>query len=101
MLVIAGGRVLSPHSPRGEARNIVVDGDTIVDLVAPGAVTNRNAAVLDARRRLIIPGLINAHTHSHGGLSKGVGACGASTSCSTRRRGSAAAATPRTSISPR
>jgi 5-methylthioadenosine/S-adenosylhomocysteine deaminase len=73
MLVIAGGRVLSPHSPRGEARDIVVDGDTIVDLVAPGAVTNRNAEVLDARRRLIIPGLINAHTHSHGGLSKGVG----------------------------
>jgi dihydroorotase-like cyclic amidohydrolase len=55
MLVIAGGRVLSPHSPRGEARDIIVDGDTIVDLVAPGAVTNRNAEVLDARRRLIIP----------------------------------------------
>jgi 5-methylthioadenosine/S-adenosylhomocysteine deaminase len=34
---------------------------------------NANAEVIDASRRLIIPGLINAHTHSHGGLSKGVG----------------------------
>ncbi len=73
MRVIAGGRVLSPTSPRGEARDIVIDGDAIVDIVAPGSVANENADVLDASRRLIIPGLINAHTHSHGGLSKGVG----------------------------
>ena len=30
-----------------------------------------NAERLEAARRLIIPGLINSHTHSHGGLSKG------------------------------
>jgi len=71
--VIAGGRVLSPTSPRGEARDIVIDGDIIADIVAPGSVASENADVLDASRRLIIPGLINAHTHSHGGLSKGAG----------------------------
>lgn len=71
--VVTGGRILSDASPRGEARDIVVEGDTIVDLVAPGAVTDVNAERLDANRRLIIPGLVNAHTHSHGGLSKGLG----------------------------
>jgi len=73
MLVIAGGLVHSVSASRGEPRDIVVEGDVIVDIVAPGAVRNANAEVIDASRRLIIPGLINAHTHSHGGLSKGVG----------------------------
>ena len=73
MLVITGGLVHSVSTARGEPRDIVVEGDVIADIVAPGAVRNANAEVIDASRRLIIPGLINAHTHSHGGLSKGVG----------------------------
>jgi len=72
-LVVTGGQILSATSPRGEARDIVIDGDTIVDLVMPGSVRDDNAERLDASRRLIIPGLINSHTHSHGGLSKGIG----------------------------
>ena len=72
-LVVTGGRLLSATSPRGEARDIVIEGDTIVDLVAPGSVHDEHAERLDAARRLIIPGLINSHTHSHGGLSKGIG----------------------------
>ena len=73
MLVITGGLVHSVASPHGEPRDIVVEGDTIVDIVPRGAVGDANAEVIDASRRLIIPGLINGHTHSHGGLSKGVG----------------------------
>ncbi len=73
MLVISNGLVHSTRSARGELRDIVVEGDTIVDIVAPGAVTNASAEILDASRRLVIPGLVNGHTHSHGGLSKGVG----------------------------
>jgi guanine deaminase len=73
MLVITGGLVHSVAAPHGEPRDIVVEGDTIVDIVPGGAVRNANAEVIDASRRLIIPGLINGHTHSHGGLSKGVG----------------------------
>src|SRR5215467_10042874 len=72
-LVLTGGRVLSPAGPRGEERDIVIEDDTIVDLVPAGTVRDENAKQLDASRKLIIPGLINAHTHSHGGLSKGIG----------------------------
>src|SRR5262245_4499704 len=74
-LVVTGGRILSPAGPRGEERDVVIERDTIVDLVPPGTVRDENAERLDAARRLIIPGLINAHTHSHGGLSKGIGDC--------------------------
>src|SRR3974390_3542495 len=42
-LVVTGGRVLSSGSPRGEARDIVVEGDSIADLVAPGTVRDENA----------------------------------------------------------
>lgn len=71
MLVISGGLVLV--AGRFERRDIVIERDSIADVTAPGAVANANAQVLDARRHLVIPGLVNAHTHSHGGLSKGVG----------------------------
>ena len=73
VLVITGGRVISDASPLGEEHDIVVEDDTILDIVPRRSVTDENAEVLDATRRLIIPGLINAHTHSHGGLSKGMG----------------------------
>jgi 5-methylthioadenosine/S-adenosylhomocysteine deaminase len=73
MLVISGGLVHSVAAARGEPRDIVIEGDVIADIVAPGAVKDANAEVLDATRRLVIPGLVNAHTHSHGGLSKGAG----------------------------
>jgi 5-methylthioadenosine/S-adenosylhomocysteine deaminase len=72
MLVITGGLVHSVTAARGEPRDIVIEGDVIADIVPPGTMRNANAEVIDADRRLIIPGLINAHTHSHGGLSKGV-----------------------------
>ena len=61
MLVITGGLVHSVSAARGEQRDIVVEDDVIADIVAPGAVRNANAKVIDASRRLIIPGLINAH----------------------------------------
>jgi hypothetical protein len=40
MLVIAGGLVHLVSTARGEPRDIVVEGDVIADIVAPGAVRN-------------------------------------------------------------
>jgi hypothetical protein len=48
ILVVTGGRILSAISPRGEERDIVIEGDTIVDLVAPGSVHDNNAERLIA-----------------------------------------------------
>src|ERR1700716_2355606 len=70
-VVITGGIVLVSGEAGAGLADIVMDGDRIVDIVAPGSA--QAAWVLDAAGRLIIPGLINAHTHGQGGLAKGVG----------------------------
>lgn len=68
-IVITGGIVLA--QAEASPADIVLQGDTIADIVPPGTATA--ARQLDASNRFIIPGLINAHTHGHGGLSKGIG----------------------------
>jgi 5-methylthioadenosine/S-adenosylhomocysteine deaminase len=67
--VITGGLVLAGFT--AAPADLVLRGDTILDIAPPGSVTD--AKRIDAAQRLIIPGLINAHTHAHGALSKGVG----------------------------
>ncbi len=69
-LVVAGGLVLLP-SFEAEARDLVIEGGTIVDVVAPGAGP-ADAARIDARDRAVVPGLVNAHVHGHGTLAKGL-----------------------------
>jgi 5-methylthioadenosine/S-adenosylhomocysteine deaminase len=69
-LVIEGGLVLTP-SYEAEARDIVIEGDTIVELVSPGSGP-ADARRIDARDRAIMPGLINGHVHGHGTLAKGM-----------------------------
>jgi cytosine/adenosine deaminase-related metal-dependent hydrolase len=71
MILIQGGRVASAGTWNGEFRDILIEGDRIADVTAPGNVT-REAETIDASRMLIIPGLVNAHTHAHGNLAKGV-----------------------------
>jgi 5-methylthioadenosine/S-adenosylhomocysteine deaminase len=70
-IIITGGMVLAAGETGARAADIVLDGDRIGDIVAPGSA--QAARTIDATSRLIIPGLVNAHTHGHGGLAKGVG----------------------------
>jgi guanine deaminase len=68
--IITGGLVLLDGETA--ARDIVLRGDSIAAIVPPGSATG-DAERIDASGRLIMPGLINAHTHGHGGLGKGIG----------------------------
>jgi 5-methylthioadenosine/S-adenosylhomocysteine deaminase len=71
--IVRGGRVLDIAAGTAEPADILIDGDTIREIAAPGSPAPEGAAEIDAARRLIHPGLVNAHTHSHGNLGKGMG----------------------------
>jgi 5-methylthioadenosine/S-adenosylhomocysteine deaminase len=70
--VTRGGRVLSLPAHRGEAADVLLEGDTIRAVGPPGLAAPAEAEVIDARDRLLMPGLVNAHTHAHGTLGKGL-----------------------------
>ena len=70
--VFRGGRVLSPPEHRGEPADVLLEGALIREIGAPGLGAPADADVIDAHDRLLMPGLINAHTHAHGTLGKGL-----------------------------
>ncbi|MET0350450.1 MAG: amidohydrolase family protein, partial [Rhizobacter sp.] len=71
-LLIGGGLVVADASAAPRHADILVEDGRIVALTAPGA-SGVDAAVprLDATDRLVMPGLVNGHTHAHGGLGRG------------------------------
>ena len=71
--IIRGGRVLDVRAHRADAADVLVTGDAITGIGAPGMPAPPDAVALDARGFLLHPGLINAHTHAHGNLAKGMG----------------------------
>src|SRR6516165_11270351 len=68
--VIRGGRVLQAG---GDAllRDILIEDGRIVALEHPGFAVSDDAEFISADDHLLIPGLVNAHTHSHGALNRG------------------------------
>jgi 5-methylthioadenosine/S-adenosylhomocysteine deaminase len=70
--VIRGGRVLEPGSHRADLADLLLAGHTIREIGPPGLAAPEGATPVDARDRLLIPGLVNSHTHAHGGLAKGL-----------------------------
>jgi 5-methylthioadenosine/S-adenosylhomocysteine deaminase len=69
-MLIRGGLVLTELERPPGASDILVDGDSIAR-VGPGLDAPLGTTVLDARDRLVIPGLVNAHTHSHNNVARG------------------------------
>lgn len=71
--VIRGGKLIETREHRVKPVDILIEGDTIKEIGHPAMHVPVDAVVIDARNMLIHPGLINAHTHSHGNLAKGMG----------------------------
>ena len=71
--VLRGGHVLDIAGGTAEVADILIEDDTISEIAAPGLAVPAEASEIAADRRLIHPGLVNAHTHSHGNLGKGMG----------------------------
>ncbi|MBY0339119.1 MAG: amidohydrolase family protein [Acetobacteraceae bacterium] len=70
--VVRGGRVADPSLRRAEPADILIE-DGVIRAVGPGLAAPDGARVVDAANHLLHPGLINAHTHGHGGLGRGQG----------------------------
>jgi guanine deaminase len=70
--IIRDGVVVDARRRRAEAADILIEGDIISAIGRPGFAA-ADAIEIDARDRLLIPGLVNAHTHGHGNLSKALG----------------------------
>ena len=70
--VFRGGRLLSLPDHHGEPADVLLEGALIREVAPPGLAAPADAQVIDARERLLMPGLINAHTHAHGTLGKGL-----------------------------
>ena len=71
--IIRGGRLVDAGRHRAEPADILIRGDTIAEIGPPGLAAPDDAVAIDARQKLLHPGLINAHTHGHGNLAKGMG----------------------------
>jgi dihydroorotase len=65
MLLIKNGRVIDPASKTDAAQDILLDGEKIAELAAPGKLTSdhKNAEVFDATDLIVAPGFIDLHAH--------------------------------------
>jgi cytosine/adenosine deaminase-related metal-dependent hydrolase len=69
--IIRQGRLLDVATHHAQPADLLIDGSVIREIGHPGMPAPRDAIVVDARDRLLIPGLVNAHTHAHGALARG------------------------------
>lgn len=71
--VLRGGQVLDVEHRRVASADVLIEGDRIIEVGAPGLAAPERAREVSASNRLIMPGLVNAHTHGHGSFGKGLG----------------------------
>jgi 5-methylthioadenosine/S-adenosylhomocysteine deaminase len=70
--IIRNGLVLDPQDARVGPADILVQRDTIREVGGHGLAAPEGARVVDAANRIVMPGMVNGHTHGHGALSKGL-----------------------------
>lgn len=76
MILIGNGRVITRDSnhPYFEKGAVAIDGEVILEVGEESELKGKyaNAEYVDARGGVIMPGLINAHTHIYSGLARGL-----------------------------
>lgn len=72
-IVLSGGTVL-PMDQEGRLieADIRIVGEDISDIGPAGTLTEPGDRVVDCRETLVIPGLVNVHTHTSAGLFRGL-----------------------------
>ena len=70
--LIRGGRLADPAKRRAEPTDILIE-DGVIREVGAGLAAPEGARIVEAEGFLLHPGLVNAHTHGHGALARGMG----------------------------
>jgi guanine deaminase len=70
--VIRHGTVLVDAGSSPRQADLLIQGDEIVGLIRPGGPVPDGAQVISAAGQMLMPGLVNGHTHAHGALAKGL-----------------------------
>jgi len=64
MLLIQNGRVLDPASKTDAAMDVLLDGEIIKEIAAPGKFSSlKDAQVFDAKGLIVAPGFVDMHVH--------------------------------------
>jgi 5-methylthioadenosine/S-adenosylhomocysteine deaminase len=68
--ILRGGLVLDT-SGEVAPRDVLIEDGLILAIDHPGFGVSDDTEIISAEERMLIPGLISAHTHSHGALNRG------------------------------
>lgn len=71
-LLLAGGLVANLVAGTTDRRDLLIENGRIAAIAAAGDIDRPDAERFDAHDRLILPAFVNAHTHGHANLVKGV-----------------------------
>jgi 5-methylthioadenosine/S-adenosylhomocysteine deaminase len=69
--LIRGGRVLRADFVTCDPADVLIAHGFIRAIEPVGRITRDDVETIEAADRLLVPGLVNGHTHAHGGLGKG------------------------------
>lgn len=62
-MIIKGGRIIDPGSKRDEVLDIKIEDGMIVKLAKDIEASSSNEEIIDARGKIVVPGLIDVHVH--------------------------------------